>query len=122
MLDNDLAPNLVFDTTKTPIVSEIAKSFTSFLGLPTVSSGFGRKGDIYQWRNITEEKKTYLLQIMPPTDIIPEIIRSIAISTNISNAAILFDRAFGEWFIEIMSVCKQVNILGARNHCFVNGA
>lgn len=85
-------------------MSEIAKSFTSTLELPTVSSGFGQKGDIHQWRNISEEKQAYLLQVMPPADIIPEIIRSIAINTDMTNAAILFDETFGKcWFIKIMS-------------------
>lgn len=96
MLDSELAPHIVFDTTKTPIMSELAKSFTSNLHLPTVSSGFGQDGDIYQWRNISKEKQKYLLQVMPPADIIPEIIRSIAINTNMTNAAILFDGTFGK--------------------------
>lgn len=77
-------------------MSEIAKSFTSNLGLPTVSSGFGQQGDIYQWRNINDEKQKYLLQIMPPADIMTEIIRSIAISTDMTNATILFDETFGK--------------------------
>lgn len=96
MVDNELTPHIVFDTTKTPIISEIAKSFTSTLNLPTVSSGFGQKGDIFQWRSLTEEQQKYLLQVMPPPDIIPEVIRSIAIHSNMSNAAILFDETFGE--------------------------
>lgn len=95
MLDSDLAPHIILDTTKTPIASEIAKSFTSNLYLPTLSSGFGQEGDIHQWRNISKEKQKYLLQVMPPADVIPEIIRSIAISTNMTNAAILFDETFG---------------------------
>lgn len=83
-------------------MSEIAKSFTSALGLPTVSSGFGQKDDIYQWRNMNKEKQKFLLQVMPPSDIIPEVIRPIVINTNMSNAAILFDRTFGKLFFQII--------------------
>lgn len=32
---------------------------------------------------------------MPPTDIIPEVIRSIVQYMNITNAAILYDNSFG---------------------------
>lgn len=79
-----------------PVISEIAKSFTSVLALPTVSGSFGQDGDIQQWRNIDEEKSRYLLQVMPPSDIIPEVIPSIIIHMNMTNAGILFDKTFGE--------------------------
>lgn len=102
MVDNEYAPHIVFDTTKSPVMSEITKAFTSSLALPTVSGAFGQTGDIYQWRDISVEKQNYLLQIMPPSDIIPEVIRSIAIKTNITNAGILFDESFGKGFIIIL--------------------
>lgn len=37
---------------------------------------------------------SFPLQIMPPTDMIPEVIRSIIIYMNITNAAILYDDSF----------------------------
>lgn len=117
MLNYDQVPHLVFDTTKTPIISEIAKFFTSALGLPTVSSGVGQKGDIYQWRNITKAKQKYLLQVMPPSDIIPEVIRSIVINKNMSNAAILFDGTFGKLIIQILLYYSYgITMHSARNH------
>lgn len=95
-VENDQPPHIVLDMTKTPIMSEIAKSFTSVLALPTVSGAYGQDGDIHQWRDIDEEKRQYLLQVMPPSDVIPEVIRSIIVYINMTNAAILFDKSFGE--------------------------
>lgn len=109
----------MFDTTITNVASETVKSLTSALGLPTVSailviivvlcnvlciyfsllqisSSFGQEGDIRQWRDINEQKRQYLLQVMPPADIIPEVIRSIIVYMNITNAAILYDESFGK--------------------------
>lgn len=42
---------------------------------------------------------------MPPADIIPEVIRSIVEYMNITNAAILFDKSFGNVFIR---QCKNM--------------
>lgn len=89
-------PHIVFDTTITNVASETVKSLTSALGLPTVSASFGQEGDIRQWRDLTDQKRQYLLQVMPPSDVIPEVIRSIIIYMNITNAAILYDESFGE--------------------------
>lgn len=94
-IKNNQPPHIVFDTTITNVASETVKSLTSALGLPTVSASFGQEGDIRQWRDINEQKRQYLLQVMPPSDIIPEVIRSIIVYMNITNAAILYDDSFG---------------------------
>lgn len=95
------SPHIVLDMTMSRVLSEVAKSFTSVLGLPTISGSFGQEGDIHQWRNISEEKRQYLLQVMPPSDVIPEVIRSIIKYMNYSNAGILFDKTFGEYHLKI---------------------
>lgn len=64
------------------------------LGIPTVSASFGQEGDLRQWRDISEKKKGYLLQVMPPSDVLTEIVRSIVTYMNITNAAILYDETF----------------------------
>lgn len=92
---NNQPPHIVLDTTITGIASETVKSLTSALGLPTVSASFGQEGDIRQWRDLSDQKRNYLLQVMPPADIIPEVIRSIVDFMNITNAAILYDESFG---------------------------
>lgn len=96
-VENKNPPYIVLDTTKASVLSEIAKSFTSVLALPTISGSFGMHGDIRQWRDISDEKQRYLLQVMPPSDIIPSVIRSIIVHRNMSNAAILFDKTFGKF-------------------------
>ncbi|XP_050546759.1 ionotropic receptor 25a [Daktulosphaira vitifoliae] len=91
---NNKPPHLVIDTTINGVASEAVKSFTAALALPTVSASYGQDGDIRQWRNLDGEQQKYLIQINPPSDIIPEIIRSIIVSQNITNAGIMFDDTF----------------------------
>lgn len=50
-----------------------------------------------QWRNLDGEQQKYLVQISPPADIIPEIVRSIVVAQNITNAGIMFDDTFGKY-------------------------
>lgn len=87
-------PHVILDTTKTGVSSETVKSVSSALGIPTVSASFGQEGDLRQWRDINEKKKNYLLQVMPPSDVLTEIVRSIVNYMNITNAAILYDETF----------------------------
>lgn len=89
-------PHIVFDTTKNVAVSETVKAFSSALALPTVSTSFGRQGDSNEWRDLSDEKQQYLLQVNPPLDTIPELVRAFVKHQNISNAAILFDDHFGK--------------------------
>lgn len=103
---NNQPPHIVFDTTITNVAAETVKSLTSALGLPTVSASFGQEGDIRQWRDLTDQKRQYLLQVMPPSDIIPEVIRSIIVYMNITNAAVLYDESFGKLTMTIFH-CKH---------------
>jgi glutamate receptor, ionotropic, invertebrate len=70
------------------------KSVSAALGIPTVSASYGQDGDLRQWRDISDKKARYLLQVMPPADIIIEIIRKIVQFNGITNAAILYDETF----------------------------
>nr|QQP19806.1 ionotropic receptor 25a [Tropidothorax elegans] len=88
------APHLVLDTTMSGVPSEAVKALSAALALPTISASFGQEGDLRQWRVLDMEKLKYLIQINPPADIIPEIIRSIIQHQNITNAGILFDNSF----------------------------
>nr|ALR72535.1 ionotropic receptor IR6 [Colaphellus bowringi] len=94
MLDAQAYPHLVLDTTMTGLGSETVKTFTQALALPTISASFGQEGDLRQWRNIDDNEKDFLIQISPPADIIPEIVRTLVLNQNITNAAILFDKSF----------------------------
>ena len=44
---------------------------------------------------MSDEQKKYLIQVRPPGDILPDIIRDLALVYNITNAAILYDSSFG---------------------------
>ena len=41
-----------------------------------------------------DEQKKYLIQVRPPGDLLPDIIRDLVLATNITNAAILYDSSF----------------------------
>lgn len=93
-LQENKKPHVIFDTTKTGVSSETVKSLSAALGIPTISSSYGQDGDLRQWRELPEKKKAYLLQVNPPADLLTEIVRSIVIYMNITNAAILYDESF----------------------------
>nr|ALG36131.1 ionotropic receptor 1 [Sclerodermus sp. MQW-2015] len=86
--------DLVLDVTTTGPSAEIANSFTLALGLPTLSGQYGQAGDLRYWRHLESDKRDYLIQVMPPADLVPEMIRQLAMQLKISNAAILFDEFF----------------------------
>lgn len=76
------------------VSSETVKSVSAALGIPTVSASYGQEGDLRQWRDNNEKKAKYLLQVMPPADVLVEIIRKIVQFNGITNAAILYDETF----------------------------
>jgi glutamate receptor, ionotropic, invertebrate len=94
MIKTNRQPHVIFDTTKTGTSSETVKSLSAALGIPTVSASYGQEGDLRQWRDLSDKKKMYLLQVMPPADVLTEIVRSIVIYMNVTNAAILYDDSF----------------------------
>lgn len=95
MLSAKKTPHVVLDFTMTGVGSETIKSFTAALALPTISGSFGQAGDLRQWRNLNTNQSKFLLQVMPPADILPESIRAIVTKQDITNAAIIFDEFFG---------------------------
>ncbi|CAF4958003.1 unnamed protein product [Pieris macdunnoughi] len=94
MVSGKKPPHVVLDFTTTGVGSETIKSFTSALGLPTVSGSFGQEGDLRQWQSLNFNQARYLLQVMPPADLLPELIRAIIRKQDITNAAVLFDDYF----------------------------
>lgn len=66
-----------------------------------MSASYGQNRDLRQWRDLNELKNAYLLQVMPPADVVPEVIRSIVTYMNITNAAILYDDSFGLIFTDV---------------------
>ncbi|CAG4975056.1 unnamed protein product [Parnassius apollo] len=94
MLSAKREPHVILDFTITGVGSETIKSFTAALALPTISGSFGQVGDLRQWRSLSVNQTKYLLQVMPPADILPESIRAIVMKQDITNAAIIFDEHF----------------------------
>ncbi|CAH0399704.1 unnamed protein product [Chilo suppressalis] len=94
MISAKKTPHVVLDFTMTGVGSETIKSFTAALALPTISGSFGQAGDLRQWRSLDANQTRFLLQIMPPADILPEAIRAIVTKQDITNAAIMFDEIF----------------------------
>ncbi|KAK4301458.1 hypothetical protein Pmani_026414 [Petrolisthes manimaculis] len=94
MLDSNEAPHIVLDATTTGMMSETIKSFTRALALPTLSATYGQEGDIREWRDLSEMEEKYLIQLMPPGDVIVQSIRDIVATQNMTNAGIIYDHTF----------------------------
>ena len=96
MIDSGTPPDVLLDLSTAGDTSEVVKSLSLNLGLPTVSSSMGKVGDIKEWSALTVEQEKYLVQVRSPSEMFPYIIRDLASLTNITNAAILFDESFRE--------------------------
>ena len=96
MIDSGSPPDLVLDLSTAGDSSELVKSLSLNLGLPTVTSSTGEAEDISEWSALTAEQEKYLVQVRSPSDMFQYIIKDMATLTNITNAAILFDESFSE--------------------------
>ena len=95
MIDSGSPPDVVLDLSTAGDSSEVFKSLTLTLGLPTVTSTMGEVDDITEWLALTAEQEKYLVQVRSPSDMFQYIIKDMAVLTNIANCAILFDESFG---------------------------
>ncbi|KAF0308662.1 Ionotropic receptor 25a [Amphibalanus amphitrite] len=93
-IDAGQPPHLVIDTTLSGTSSEIAKSVSKVLAIPTVSGSSGDPGDIRVWRDLSMEEQKYLIQVLPPMDSAVQVIRKIVMDQNITSAGIIFDDSF----------------------------
>ena len=68
MLDSGSPPDLVLDLTQAGISSEVIKSLSLTLGLPTVSASMGEEGDIRSatvvYSNIVKSLKSPVLEFV----------------------------------------------------------
>ncbi|CAG0922471.1 unnamed protein product [Notodromas monacha] len=83
-------PHLIVDTTLSGVSSEIVKAVAKALQIPTMSASYGHDNDITEWRDVSVNQEKYLVQIMPPGDIMTDVIRNIVSSQNITSAAVLY--------------------------------
>ncbi|CAL4099885.1 unnamed protein product, partial [Meganyctiphanes norvegica] len=93
-IDGSAPPHIVLDGTTTGIMSETIKSFTKAMALPSFAASYGQDGDIREWRDLSETEQDFLVQIMPPGDIMVQAVRDIVKANNITNAGIIFDDTF----------------------------
>ena len=96
MIDEGTPPDLVLDFTFGGRTSEVMKSLSLSLGLPTVTSTMGEEGKITRWNSLTESQEKYLIQVRSPSDLFQYIVRDLAKHTKITNAVILYDDSFGK--------------------------
>lgn len=47
---------------------------------------------------------------MPPSDLIPEVVRGIITYMNITNAAVLYDETFSKYMVVLVSIDVWVDI------------
>ena len=96
MIDAGTPPDVVLDTTKAGDFSDPVKSLTKSLGLPSVALSFGEARTLKEWNDLNEKQMKYLIQIRPPADPMTDVIRTLAMEQNLTNAAILHDDSFGK--------------------------
>ncbi|XP_045466066.1 ionotropic receptor 25a-like [Harmonia axyridis] len=93
MVENFENPHIFVDATLAGSTSEAMKAFSAAMGLPTITTCFGHDYDLREWRKLNDYQKKYLIQVLPPNDVIHSLIRRIVLRQNITNAAILFDES-----------------------------
>lgn len=114
-MENDTPPHAVFDTTMGGFASETVKTFTAGLQLPTISASFGQDGHVRLWRNISDEAKKFLVQVIPPADLIPHVIHAIIRKEQITSAIIYYDSTFRK-FASIKAFGRKSEILARENY------
>ena len=98
MVDNQTPPDIVIDSTRSGHLSNVAKKMTAKLGLPTISTSYGKSGDIKSWSDLNSDQMNYLVQIRPPGDVVMNLIRQMIKRLNMTSAVILHDESFGNFF------------------------
>ncbi|XP_034949070.1 ionotropic receptor 25a-like isoform X2 [Chelonus insularis] len=111
-------PDLVLDTTRSGFSGEIVRIFTAAVGVPTFSAQFGEREDLTHWNNLPKDREKYLVQVKPPADLIPNVIRLLIMQANISDAAIIFDDNFSmdtKYKTLLANVLKRYVIVKAQS-------
>ncbi|KAA0197271.1 Ionotropic receptor 25a [Hyalella azteca] len=93
-VDASAPPHLILDATRTGIIRDTVKTFTKALALPTFSASFGQQGDLREWRDLTASQDQYLVQLLPPADVLVQAVRDMVNTQNITNAAVIYDDTF----------------------------
>ena len=116
MIDGGTPPDLVLDLTLGGMTSEVMKSLSLSLGLPSVTSTMGEEEDITEWESLTESQEKYLIQVRSPSDMFQYIIRDLVKHTDISNAVILFDDSFGKVHLDSNILIKIIKLVMTHHY------
>ncbi|KAH0555582.1 hypothetical protein KQX54_020271 [Cotesia glomerata] len=87
-------PDLVLDTTRSYFGAKTVNVFASFLGIPKISARYGQRSDVKHWQDLTVNQTNYLVQIMPPVNLISKAFRQLDCEKNVSNVAIIVDDTY----------------------------
>ena len=91
---------IVIDSSRSGHLSNVAKEMTGKLGLPTISTSYGKSGDIKCWSDLNSDHQiNYLVQIRPPGDVMMNLIRQMIKQQNMTSAVILHDESFGNFYL-----------------------
>lgn len=93
--------DLMIDATILPSASgrrtsAVVKNFARGYGMPTISTTYSLGYVDPEWKDISESEREWLLHIQPPGDIIPAVVKSVAVEYSMNTAGIFYDSTFGE--------------------------
>ena len=94
LIDAGTPPDLVLDLTRGGDASQIMKIVTANLGLPSITSGQGEIGDLWGWRSLSPGQEEYLVQVRSPSDLLPYVMKDLALATEMKHVAVLYDDTF----------------------------
>ena len=84
----------MLDLTRGGDASQIMKIVTANLGLPSIASGQGEVGDLWGWRSLSPGQEEYLVQVRSPSDLLPYVMKDLALATEMKHVAVLYDDTF----------------------------
>ena len=134
MIDEGTPQDLIVDLTSRGCSSDVIQSLTASLGIPTVTASSAAEDDLKydclpsslsypiftgEWSGLSSSQEKYLLQVRPPGDILPEVIRNLVQNTRISSVAVLYDETFGKRLFKFGSSSRSRSIILQKHFLFL---
>ena len=54
----------------------------------------GELGDLWGWRSLSPGQEEYLVQVRSPSDLLPYVMKDLALATEMKHVAVLYDDTF----------------------------
>lgn len=99
--DKTFVPTIMIDASLKPqingsrITSASIKNLAREMGIPTVSTTYSLGSDITYWRNLNDAEKQYLIHVGQPGDVIPLMVKDLALHYGYNTIVIIHDNSFG---------------------------